>query len=77
MFSYETNFKIKSIKRENDKIKILSSNKIYSFDKLVLATHADQALSLIDKPTEDEQNLLSTFKYSKNLAVLHLSLIHI
>tara|TARA_B100002052_G_scaffold294621_1_gene319698 strand:+ start:72 stop:1361 length:1290 start_codon:yes stop_codon:yes gene_type:complete len=76
MFSYETNFKIKSIKRENDKIKILSSNKIYSFDKLVLATHADQALSLIDKPTEDEQNLLSTFKYSKNLAVLHSDTTH-
>ncbi len=71
MFSYKTNFKIKAIKRENDNIKILSDNKIYLFDKLVLATHADQALSLIEQPTADEKNLLSTFKYSKNLAVLH------
>ena len=71
MFSYETNFKIKTIKRENDNIEILSGNKTYKFDKLVLATHADQALSLIDKPTVEEKNILSIFKYSKNLAVLH------
>ena len=38
---------------------------------MVLATHADQALSLIDKPTVEEKNILSIFKYSKNLAVLH------
>ena len=71
MFSFETNFKIKTIKRENDNIEILSDNKTYKFDKLVLATHADQALSLIDKPTVEEKNILSIFKYSKNLAVLH------
>ncbi len=55
MFSYETNFKIKTIKRENDNIEILSDHKTYKFDKLVLATHADQALSLINKPTVEEK----------------------
>ena len=28
-------------------------------------------MSLIDKPTVEEKNILSIFKYSKNLAVLH------
>jgi predicted NAD/FAD-binding protein len=41
------------------------------FDELVLATHADTALSLLADPQEDEAALLSAFRYSTNRAVLH------
>ena len=38
---------------------------------MVLATHADDALSLINEPTEDEARILSNFQYRNNLAVIH------
>ena len=41
------------------------------FDEVVIATHGDAALSLLDDPTSDEQRLLGAFKYSRNLIALH------
>ncbi len=41
------------------------------FDRVVIATHADQALALLADPSPAEAALLSTFRYSRNHAVLH------
>jgi predicted NAD/FAD-binding protein len=41
------------------------------FDRVVIATHADQALRLLQAPTAREQAILGAFRYSSNLAVLH------
>ena len=41
------------------------------YDDVVIGTHADQALRLLENPTEAEQELLGAFRYSRNLAVLH------
>jgi uncharacterized protein len=41
------------------------------FDQVVIATHADQALALLDAPSEAERRTLGAFRYSRNLAVLH------
>ncbi len=41
------------------------------FDKVVIATHADEALALLANPTTDETRLLGAWEYSKNHAVLH------
>jgi len=41
------------------------------FDAVVVATHADQALRLLDAPSAEERRLLGAFGYSRNLAVLH------
>jgi predicted NAD/FAD-binding protein len=41
------------------------------FDHVVVATHADQALSLLDQPDSLETRLLGQFSYQKNVAVLH------
>jgi predicted NAD/FAD-binding protein len=41
------------------------------FDHVILATHGDTALSLLDDPTPDEMRLLSCFRYSRNLVALH------
>ncbi len=43
-----------------------------TFDQVVIATHGDQALAMLDTPTSEERRLLSSFGYSKNEAVLHL-----
>lgn len=42
-----------------------------SFGKVVVATHADQALSLLGDPTADEQRILAAFQYTPNHTVLH------
>ena len=41
------------------------------FDKVVIATHADQALKLLRDPSEDEQRLLGAWSYQDNLTLLH------
>lgn len=41
------------------------------FDEVVIATHADRALALLEAPSDDERRLLGAFRYSKNEAVLH------
>ena len=38
---------------------------------MVFATHANEALKLIDNPTENEEKILKNFHYKKNLAYLH------
>ena len=40
-------------------------------DHVVIATHADQALSCLDSASDLEQALLSPFAYESNLAILH------
>lgn len=41
------------------------------FDHVVIATHADQALSLLRDPSPRERALLGAFSYSQNAAILH------
>ncbi len=42
-----------------------------SFDHVVVASHADQALAMLADPSAAEQNLLGAFQYARNEAVLH------
>ena len=44
---------------------------VETFDQVVLATHADQALRLLEQPTAPEQNLLAAIRFQANRAVLH------
>lgn len=41
------------------------------FARVVVATHADTALSLLAAPTDDERRILAAFRYSTNRTVLH------
>ena len=41
------------------------------FDRVIIASHGDQALQMLESPTNEEQRLLSNFKYQYNKAVLH------
>ncbi|AXO37855.1 NAD(P)/FAD-dependent oxidoreductase [Micromonospora sp. B006] len=41
------------------------------FEGVVVATHADQALRLLERPTRRERELLGAFAYARNEAVLH------
>ncbi|GGK42703.1 amine oxidase [Pilimelia terevasa] len=41
------------------------------YDKVVLATHADEALDLLDDATAAEKEVLGAFRYAANTATLH------
>jgi predicted NAD/FAD-binding protein len=41
------------------------------FDQVVLACHADQALTMIEQPRPAERSILDAFRYQANRAVLH------
>lgn len=41
------------------------------FDAVIIATHADQALRLLEKPTEQEVSVLGCWTYEKNVTYLH------
>ena len=70
---YFKNYKINSIQRVSSGVQVYygGANEFFNYDKVILATHADQALSLIKNPTDQEIKTLSNFDYKKNLAVLH------
>ena len=45
--------------------------KTESFDRVVLACHADQSLALLSDADNQERRLLSQFRYQPNLATIH------
>ena len=70
---YFKNYKINSIQTVPSRVQVYygGANEFFDYDKVILATHADEALSLIKNPTDQEIKTLSNFDYKKNLAVLH------
>ncbi len=70
-FEYSLNSNISNINRSENDIKIIHNNQELNFDYLVLATHADQALKILNDPSSDETKILSKFKYTENKAFLH------
>jgi len=60
------------VKRENGKVLVTTANgQTQTFDKVIFACHADQALKLLENPAPEEKRLLSPFNYQKNIATLH------
>jgi uncharacterized protein len=49
----------------------LKSGQVQAFDRVILACHADQALSLLSDPRPEESRLLGEFRYQPNVATLH------
>ena len=70
---YYKNYPINKITRHINGVKIYygKKNEYFEYDKVILATHADEALSLIESPTHNENEILKNFQYKKNLAVIH------
>lgn len=61
-----------SIERHEQGVTIkLANGDVIDADQVVIATHADTALSLLNTPDQTEKNLLSAFDYDKNHAILH------
>lgn len=62
---------VTGIAREGGHVAVRTAAGVERFDRVVIATHADQALRLLDDPSRDERRLLGAWSYSRNHAVLH------
>ena len=67
--------RVHAIKRETNCVRIFSgkvgAHQVETFDKVILATHSDQALAMLAEPTAAEQAVLGAIRYQSNRAVLH------
>ena len=70
---YFKNYGIKKIKRLDNSVRIFygQNNEFFDYDKVVIATHADEAISLIENPLDHEKEILKKFNYRKNIAIIH------
>jgi len=70
---YFKNYEVTKIKRKLSGVDLYygGNSEFFAYDKIVLATHADQAIGLIENPTNEEIKILSNFKYKKNIAYIH------
>ena len=63
---------ISGLKRDAEGVEIVFEDKSHErFDHVVIATHADQALSLLWDATEEEISCLSCWRYSRSRTILH------
>ncbi len=63
---------VHSIKRSKAGIQLqFKDGSMQAFDEVIIATHSDQALTMLAEPSPDEQRLLSAIPYQENMAILH------
>lgn len=60
-----------AVRRPGTHVEIRTASGWERFDKVVLATHSDQALRVLDDPTSAEGDALAGIPYRRNEAVLH------
>ena len=67
------NYAVNKIKSKSSGIILYygGESEFFNYDKVVIATHADEALSIIDNPTDEEKKILSNFSYRENIAYIH------
>ena len=65
------NYKVSKILRSENNVRILIGNEYQDYDHVILASHADQSLELLDEPSLEESEILKKFTYVSNEAYLH------
>jgi predicted NAD/FAD-binding protein len=64
--------RVVSLTRHADGVELRTADgEARSFDKVVVATHADEALALLADPSANERRILGAFPYTRNETVLH------
>jgi len=67
-----TNRKALEVERTGGRVRVHTADGAHVYDHVVLACHADEALSLLGAAaTPRERTVLGAFRYTRNLAVLH------
>lgn len=60
------------VRRDGEKVIVTDEQgHTQTFDHVVIAAHADEALTMLEDPDGNEQSILGAFQYTDNRAVLH------
>jgi len=70
-FALRLSTPVTRIDRDGRGVTIHAHDSHERFDRVIIATHADTALRLLDEPTANERRVLGAFRYSRNRTVLH------
>ncbi|NND59943.1 MAG: NAD(P)-binding protein [Gammaproteobacteria bacterium] len=62
---------VQRVRRLGNSVQVQSNGDTSIYDAVVIATHSDQALAMIEKPSTNEREILSAMPYQANEAVLH------
>ena len=62
---------VQRVSRDDEGVDVAWAGGSERFDKVVFACHSDQALALLDAPSEHEQAILGAIHYASNDVVLH------
>ncbi|CAN7651101.1 NAD(P)/FAD-dependent oxidoreductase [Acidovorax sp. LjRoot194] len=62
---------VRRVERDAAGVRVVTDRHTEHFDKVVLATHSDQSLALLEQPTVQERTVLGAIRYQANRAVLH------
>ena len=62
---------VQTVRRMDSGVEVVSLSGTEHFDEVIFACHSDQALQLLESPSDTERKLLSAFPYQPNEAVLH------
>ena len=65
------NTPVRLIERDAQGVRIITDGHAERFDQVVIATHTDQALSMLREASGEERSLLGAIRYQDNRAVLH------
>jgi predicted NAD/FAD-binding protein len=65
------NHPVRTIQRFQDHVEVRSDSGTERFDRVVIATHSDQALRLLADPSQAEREVLGKIPYQENDTVLH------
>jgi predicted NAD/FAD-binding protein len=71
LHAVRTGSPVLSLARTADGVRLRTPTDTLDFDAAVVATHADQALALLERPTDAEREVLGAFGYSRNPTLLH------
>ena len=62
---------VRRIVRDSFGVDVVTDGGSKRFDEVVIATHGDTALALLEAPDAREREILGCFSYQKNTAILH------
>jgi uncharacterized protein len=65
------NCPVQSVSRAKTGVTITTANKQEHYDRVIMACHSDQALTLLHDATSNEAGILSAMTYQENHTVLH------
>ena len=65
------NTPVHCIARDSQGVHIVINSGTERFDKVIIATHSDQALDMLQHPNHSEKQALSAINYQANTAILH------